>query len=33
MAEKTFMTLEQKQTDGTWKVIRTDSHFDTWCGL
>ncbi len=30
MTGKTFMELEMKQGDGNWKVIRTDSHFDTW---
>lgn len=29
MTERTFMTVEQEQSDKSWKVIRTDSHFDT----
>ncbi|XP_057378425.1 uncharacterized protein LOC130700406 [Daphnia carinata] len=30
MLEDTFMKVEAKQTDGSWKVIRTDAHFDTF---
>ncbi|EFX85915.1 hypothetical protein DAPPUDRAFT_309109 [Daphnia pulex] len=30
MQEDTFMTVEAKQSDNSWKVIRTDAHFDTF---
>ncbi|XP_032795004.2 neutral ceramidase [Daphnia magna] len=30
MTEKTFMEVEAKQEDESWKVIRTDAHFDTF---
>lgn len=29
MSEKTFLNVEKKQSDGSWKVVRTDGHFDT----
>lgn len=27
--EGTYLTVEQKQSDGTWKVVRTDDDYDT----
>ncbi|XP_046453897.1 neutral ceramidase-like [Daphnia pulex] len=30
MLGNTFMTVEAKQSDNSWKVIRTDAHFDTF---